>query len=306
MIHALDEIETAPEVVDPYATLQRRARRALDQAELQKAAKLFEWAYVEARRQGDPALEERAYCNMALSAVTTGSATRYLGGLKTIAGGSEDPETRFLAAYDLATVFDNSSDRQEARFYAEIARQLAATSSDPFPRAAASYLLGKLWLGDCRLQPAQRSIEDSIELLDRRGDAQNYALENSTLGYCLMLMGQPVRALTLLEASLRAITGAGSRLYEPAARLNLGFALLEAEDFEGAHLQAEDALALPCGPLDRKYALYLAGETANYLGEFDLAGDRFRRLQEEFFPEMPSLAGELLANPIHGAISWLA
>ncbi len=291
---------------DAYATLRSQAWQALDRAEFKKAEKLFEWAYAEARRRHDISLQERAFCNLTAAAHASGSADRYLTEIRSILGRSGDPETRFLAAYNLAFIFDHQGARRKARFYAQLACQLAAAVDDTLPAAAASYNLGRLWLGESRLQLAQRSIEASIELLDERSEARNHALETSTLGYCLALLGQHSRALALLETSTARIAGVGCRLYEPAARLNFGFALLEMEDFERAHRQAERALRLPCGRLDRKYALYLSGEASSILGRTGAAGERFGLLQEEFYPQIPNLAAELTANRTHGFISWLA
>ncbi len=289
-----------------YATLKRRARRALDQAEFQKAEKLFEWAYVEATRRHDTALQERAYCNLTMAANASGSADRFLAGTRAILANSADPETRFLAAYNLAFVFDHRGARRKARFYAQVACRQAGALDDTLPAAAAAYNLGRLWLGESRLQLAQGSIEASLELLDERSDADNHALESSTLGYCLTLLRQRRRALALLETSTEAITRAGCRLYEPPVRLNFGFALLEMADVERANHQAERALSLLCGSFDRKYALYLSGETSSILGHAGAARERFSQLQQEFYPQMPTLADELVANRTHGFISWLA
>ncbi len=292
--------------VDPYSALNGRARRALARAEFRKAEKLFEWAYVEARRRGAPGLEERAFCNRAVAAATNGSIERYLPGMRAILARSPERENRFLAAYDLAMILETGGFRDQARFFARIAVQLAADLDQPLNASAALFQLGKLRLGDSRLQRAQRAIEEAIRLLGPEADPVVLALQSSVLGYCLARLEQPSRAIALLEGSVDTIDRCGYRLYEPAARLNLGFSLLEMEEFEGAGEQAERILSLSCCRSDRKYALYLAGETSGYLGEFDLARDRFRRLQEEFFPEIESLADELCATPTHGVISWLA
>ncbi len=291
---------------DAYTALKSRARRALDRADFRTAETLFEWAYDEARRQGDLPLMERAYCNLTMVANATGSADRYLEGTRAILGRSTDPEARFLAAYNLAFVFDNQGARRKARFYAQVACQQAAALEDTLPAAAASYNLGRLWLGESRLQQAQRAIEASLGLLDERADLHNHALETSTLGYCLTLLKRRRRALALLEASAEAIARSDYLLYEPAVRLNFGFALLEMGDVERARRQAERALSLPCGCLDRKYALYLAGETSGILGQSDAARERFRQLGAEFYPGIPNLADELTAHRTHGFISWLA
>ena len=291
---------------DSYAALKNRAWQALDRAEFKKAEKLFEWAYVEAGRRNDTALQERALCNMAAVAIPAGSGARYLGEIRAILGRSSDPETRFLAAYNLAFLFELKGALRKALFYAQIAGHQATALEDTLPAAAASYSLGKLWLGESRLQRAQRSIETSIELLDERSERHNHALETSTLGYCLALLGKTRRALALLESSTAAIADLDCRLYEPAARLNFGFALLEMNELERSHHQAERVVSLPCGPLDRKYALYLSGETASMLGRPGVARERFGKLQDEFYPQIPNLAAELAANHTHGFISWLA
>ncbi len=305
MLQTAANFERAP-WAGSYATLRDRARQALDRAEYKKAEKLFEWAYVEATRRRDPALQERAYCNLTVAAHATGSAERYLAGIRAILGTGTDRMARFLAAYNLAFVFEHHTARRKARFYAQVACQQAAALDDTLPAAAAAYNLGRLWLGESRLERAQRSIETSIELLDERSDALNHALETSTLGYCLALMGQKRRALALLEASVAAITRAGYRLYEPAVHLNFGFALLEMADFERAHHHAERALEVPCDRPDRKHALYLSGEAASILGRRVTARERFGQLQDEFYPQIPNLADELAANPTYGFICWLA
>ncbi len=304
MFQSRDTADNDPR--DAYTALKSRAWKALDRAEFKKAEKLFEWALVEARQRGDVSLQERAMCNLTAPAIATGTAMRYLGELRQILGSSADPKARFLAAYNLAFIFDHQEAPRKALFYAQVAYQQSEALEDTASAAIAAYYLGKLWLGESRLQDAQRSMETSIELLDRRSETSSRALETSTLGYCLALLGEKRRALARLEASTTSIADIDCRLYEPASRLNFGFALLEMGEAEHAQYQAEQALSRPCVPLDRKYALFLAGETANLLGQPDAADQRFRQLQEEFFPEIPDLARELAANHISGIISWLA
>ncbi len=305
MLHTEANIERGSEPVS-YARLRSRARRALDRGEYKKAKKLFEWALVEARRQGDTPLQERAYCNLIMAANAAGTADRHIPGARVILGQSADPEARFLAAYNLAVAFDTGGVRSKARFYAQIAGQQAEELGDPVAGGGVAYLLGKLWLGDSRLGRAQRSIERSIELLSQGSGTRDHALENSTLGYCLALRREPARALALLESSARAINRTGCRLYEPVVRLNCGYALLEMEDFERAGDQGERVLRLPGSPIQRKYALYLSGEASSTLGYRDLARERFGQLQDEFYPQLTTLADELAANCTHGFIGWLA
>ncbi len=289
-----------------YALLRDRARRALEAAEHKKAEKLFEWALVAAQRQGDAALQERAFCNLIMAANVAGAADRYVPGARAILGQSTGPGTRFLAAYNLSLVFDCQGVRRKARFYAQVAGRLAEELGDPAAGGTVAHHLGKLWLGESRLQEAQRAFETSIELLDRLADAPDHPLGDSTLGYCLALQRQFGRALALLESSVEAVTRSGCRLYEPAVRLNFGFALLEMEDFERADDQATRALSLTGSRLQRKYTLYLAGETASALGHRELARERFAQLQQEFYPQWPSLADELAANSTLGFVGWLA
>lgn len=94
--------------------------------------------------------------------------------------------------------------------------------------------------------------------------------------------------------------------YENATRLNFGFSLLELEDFDTALEQAVEVLASKSRPLQRKSALYLAGEAYSYLGLADLAREYFVTLQQEFYPHTPSLVDTLQAVRTHRLVTWFA
>lgn len=290
---------------ETYADLRNRALRALARDEIQKAEKLSEWAYNEARLSNNSELMERAYCNRAMVANINGDASRFIRGLRTIVSQSQDPGSRYLAAYNLAGVFQDQRLNRKARFYAEVAFQQAEGVEDPMI-AAAAHMLGLLWLADSRFQRAQKWIETSLEILELSEASQIMAMKKSTLGYCLALMNQPGPALAVLESSVGAITHSPCRLYEANTRLNFGFSLLEMGQVEWAADQALLALeAVRQGPT-RKYALFLLGESLAYLHRPKAARAAFQQLQQEFFPGVAGLADELLANRIHGVISWLA
>ena len=291
---------------DTYGQLRSRAVAALVCGEVDRAEKLFEWAHTEARRSRDPVLVERAFCNRCMVANVRCEATRFIPDLRKIVSESDDPEARYLAAYNLANAFGEERLNRKARFYAEIALQEAGRLESRHLAAGASYALGLLWLGDSRLQRAQRWIEKSMELLECEAESPTLALEGSSLGYCLTLMRQPRRALNLLENGVDTISRSRSRLYESYARLNFGFALLEMGEAEGAGAQAHQVLESGCQHHERKYSLYLAGEALACLDRLRPAREAFRILQEEFFPGIPDLADELLTHRTHGVISWLA
>lgn len=95
-------------------------------------------------------------------------------------------------------------------------------------------------------------------------------------------------------------------IYGNPARLNFGFSLLEMEDFDAALEQAEIVLGSTTTPLLRKTALYLAGEAYSYLGWADLAADSFAALQQEFYPNLPSVLAKLQSVRTHRLVIWFA
>lgn len=290
-----------------YDQLKSRAMRALDRGEVGKAGKLYEWAYTEATRRGDPALIDRAFCNLSMVANVRCEGARFIPGLRDVAGRSDDPETRCLAAHNLAYILsEDSRSHRKARFYAELALHNAEHLESAPMAAAATHLYGLLWLMDSELQRAQRWLERSMELLEPEVDPPTLAMEGSNLGYCLTLMHQYRRALALLETGVDTISRARCGLYENVARLNLGFSLLEMGEIEWAAAQARKVLENGSDREVRKYALYLSGEALANLDRPRQAREAFRLLQDEYFPGIPTLADELVAHRTSGVISWLA
>ena len=290
---------------ESYVDLRSKAHQALEDGHFSRASKLFEWSLTEARRLGDPLLIERARCNRAAAAIELGMAAPVLGELQEVLASSRDLGSRFLAAHLLASAFTVQGMSTETERYVRLAQELAQRMGRPNEMGSSSMKLGLLYLGGSRPQEAQRHIERAVQELTE-GSPEALALARSNLGYCLCQIGRSRRGFRLLEEGAETLAELRYGLYEKSARLNLGFALIDREEFEAALDQADRVLSLTCAAYERKYALYLAGEACTAMDLRERAREHFSLLQREFYPEMPFLIEMLMSVGTHRLVSWHA
>lgn len=288
-----------------YWEWHQRGLEALNEARLSEAAEAFARARSAALRHGLP-LVDRAYCNWAGIRHAQDRRTGLEKGLSRVLGGSEDPRARQLAAYYLACIHWSQKNLKSARFYGSMAVRLAESLELIPSRVAGVHLLGLVWLAESRLEEARACFQEAVDLSAGQGMHPHAVMAKSTLGYCLALQGRRREGLGHLEEALVALD---CPLYEPPMRLNLGFALLEGGDLDGAIVQGRAALDLlerQGSRVDAKFAYYLLGEGYAQSGAGGQAEECFEILQKTWYPQYPELVRTLLACRTYPLLNWLA
>jgi tetratricopeptide (TPR) repeat protein len=290
-----------------YWEWHQRGLQALNDARLSEAAEAFARARSEALRHRLP-LADRAYCNWAGVRHVQDRTKGLEKGLSRILGGSEDPRARQLAAYYLACIHWSQKNLKTARFYGQMAVRLAESLGATPSRVAGTHLLGLVWLAESRLDEARACFQQSVDV--SAGQVHPHAvMAKSTLGYCLSLQGRRREGLAHLEGALLDLMDLDCLIYEPSMRLNLGFALLEGGDLDGAIAQGQAALDLlerQGSRMDAKFAYYLLGEGHAQRGAGRQAEEYFEILQKTWYPQYPELAQVLLACRTYPLLNWLA
>ncbi len=289
-----------------YTQLSRAAELAFFEGKLAKARKLFEWVYTEAVRINEPLLLERTTCNQASVALSMRQGESYLPKLRQIGKHSADRMSRLCANNTLSNVFRERGQRQDAASFGASALAEAKALGRADLVASCLHNAGVLALHSSDLQAAQRFLEEAMALDEEEATPGESALAHSVLGYCLARLGQEQRAYRILNRGLARLSGRGASVYNEAVSLSVGFAMLELENFADALEEAETALSTLAVSLERKYALYLAGESYASLGFVDEARQYFGKLQEEFYPREAGLTDTLLSLRTHRLIGWLS
>jgi tetratricopeptide (TPR) repeat protein len=291
-----------------YWEWHHRGLEAWNAARLSEAAEAFARARAEALRRRLPFVD-RAYCNWAAIRHVQDRTTGLEKGLSRILGGSQDPRARQLAAYHLACICCSQKNLKRARFYGKMAVRLAESLGVISGRIASVHLLGLAWLAESRLKEACACFKEALDLSAGQEEQSHTVMTKSTLGYCLSLQGRQREGLSLLEEALVDLADLDCRAYEPSLRLNLGFALLEGGDLEGAIAQGRAALQLleeQGSKGDAKFAYYLLGEGHAQRGAGRQAEEYFEILQKRYYPQYPGLAQMLLACRTSPMLNWLA
>lgn len=294
-----------PQASAIYVELKERGIKAMAAGEFAKAKKYMEWALVEARRLGQRVLEERTYSDLAMVSVEFESGSPFIAELKTIVERGVDAKSRFQAAHALSVIHCELGQTELSAVYAYAAHGNAQQIESPKERAISSHTLGVQLLIDGNLQRSQRYLEQASELGE--GVLPDVVpLSRSTLGYCLQRLGQSRRAHDLLRESVDRISTGPRSMYDNGIRLNLGFSLLEMDDYEEALELATTILdGRPTLP-HRKSALLLAGEACSYLDNPDWSREYYSMLQEEFYPRQPEVLDHLQSVRTHRYVHWFA
>jgi ATP/maltotriose-dependent transcriptional regulator MalT len=281
--------------------------------ELDQALDLVDVALVWARRQDDPALLDRAVCNRAAIAFELGRGEELVPELRALLLRSEDGENCFLAAYTIARHYELAREARKGLFYARLARDRAIALDDS-RRGSSLNLIANFQVSASRFDDALASYaeaERALEVADGKvaGDALRAAVIGYNVGYCRVVTGDLAGGLGRLYRSLRALVAQRAERHEMLARLDLTFALLEANKPVAAARHAARALALAARFADetaRKNALYLAGAAATARGDEVGARRHFVELQGAFFPEADYLPEILLRVDVRQMVNLKA
>lgn len=285
MIHNSEEFQSA----------RVRWTESVEAGRLEEALVLVEEALVWAETSGDDLLRDRTLCNRAAIALELGHGAAHVPTLRALLLRTADPENTYLAAYTIARHYELQKEHRKGLFYAQLARDRAATLDQNRQAASLNYFANFL-VAESRFDEAIAVYEEALALLPAR-DSLRAAVIGYNLGYCNVLTGHSRDGLGQLYASLRALLRCGADGHAMKAQLDLAFALLETSHARPAGRHAARALALAERFADadaKKNALYLLGAAAVATGDRVGARRHFERLQQGFYPEADYLPELLL------------
>lgn len=291
-----------------FEELRSRVQSAVETGQLDEAARLADQALAWAREHGDVRQLDLAVCNQASVAIELGGGEGHLPELRQVLMRNSNDENCFLAAYGIARVYELKKSNKKAAFYARIACDRAQTVGRREWLASAHNLTGNLLLAESYFVEAAAEYEQALRLVPADSTAR-WALIKDNLGYSCLVQGRHREGFALLFESLRALRRIGASRYAILPRLSLCYGYLEIGRFRLAVRHGRAALAAAEALADTesvKYALFLLGEAANLMGEYDLARRHFSRLQREYYPDAGYLPDFLLAIDVRKLVNLKA
>jgi tetratricopeptide (TPR) repeat protein len=289
---------------DVFEELRERWQRLIELGHLEEAEEILQRALVWARQHGDERRIDSVVCVLAAVAINLGCGDAELPNLREILLRSSDPGNCRLAAYYISVHYQFAHNFKKSLFYARIACERAGQLERADLIAFSRNQLGNALLGESFVDQACHEYETALGLMTESGVWKARILNN--LGYCRVLQKRYSDGYRYLYESLRLLRRFSAERFQMLPRLDLCFAHLETGKYRLAQRQGMAAMELAekMGDSDSiKNALYLLGETANLMGETEMASDYFTRLQRDYFPESPYLPGFLLAVDVRNLVN---
>lgn len=280
---------------EDFQAARARWMESVEAGRLEEALVLVDEALSWAEANGEEILRDRALCNRAAIALELGRGAAHIPALRALLVRTVDAENTYLAAYTIARHYELLKEHRKGLFYAQLARDRAATL-DENRRAASLNSIANFLVAESRFDEAIAVYEEALVLLPSR-ESLRAAVIGYNLGYCKVLTGRNSAGLALLYASLRALLRRGAAAHAMKAQLDLAFALLESgrPRLAGRHAaRALDAAERFEDGDAKKNALYLAGAAAVATGDRVGARRHFERLQQGFYPAADYLPELLL------------
>jgi tetratricopeptide (TPR) repeat protein len=264
---------------------------------------------LEVAQQGEePAIIDRAHCNLYALELDLGRVDEAIAQLSKILMRSQEPEVRRLAAYHLARAYDRRKDWSKGLFYARIAQKSALAVGRPDWIASGENQIGAMLLTSSYFEEAIQSFERALEILPQEPSVER-AIIVDNLGYCHIVQGHYEEGFRALFESLRTLRAFHARKYEVEPLMSLSYAYLEIERPQRSlrHGMAALALAEELGDENSvKTSLFLLGESAKLVGNDLGATDYFRRLQETYYPDEIHLPDMLMVIDARGMVNLKA
>jgi tetratricopeptide (TPR) repeat protein len=277
-------------MTERFDQLQQQAQDAFVNGELRRSVELFEEAEQLALENGQQNLAERAFCNRCAVLIELEEGHDQIPKLKRILLRSQEPKTRYLAAYYTAEAFRGDEDWERALTYAKRASELAEQLDEAPARAAVSNLLGTVAMRSCEFEEADSAFSNALTWY---ADADGYhrimaAQVTDNLGYVRMCTGRLDDGLRLCEQARDSFEElrADHYLYETLQDLCYGYILDDRLD--RAERCGGRALELAIEHSDRliaKNCLFLLSEIAVRQGDTF----RARRYLRELIAHYPDV-----------------
>ncbi|MEZ5314559.1 MAG: hypothetical protein R2862_13450 [Thermoanaerobaculia bacterium] len=230
-----------------------------------------------------------------------------VGELRDLLMRSGDAENGFLAAYTIARHYELHKEARKGLFYARIARDRAELL-DESRKASSLNQIANFQVAGSRFEEALATYAEAESRL-APDDRLRSAVIGYNAGYCHVVTGELRRGLGRIYRALRLLRSLGAQRHEMLARLDLAFALLEANRANAAERHAVRAHELAIRFADdgsRKNSLYLAGAAARTLGNDFVARRRFAELQVDFYPDADYLPELLMGVDVLALVNLKA
>lgn len=265
------------------------------------ASKVAEWA----NAHGEPWQLHRSTCSKAAVLIELGESGPIKNELRHTLLQTADPEIAFLASYTLSRAYDLEGNVSKAQFYARTASRHALMNGRPEQIASSHNLLGSLLLAQSEFESALSEFELAVAAISEEPTAKLASyLDNR--GYCYIVLGQSRRGFRDLLTSVRMSRKSKAAIFEADARLSLAYAYLQEGLYRRSLHHARRSMMLADATGQRstlKYGLFVLGEAEKLAGNPFAARQHFCRLQEEFYPDAPSVPDLLLFLNVQSVIN---
>lgn len=294
----------------PFERLLAEIKDAYDHGRLDRAMARSRDAIAWGERHGDQAAIDRALCNRAGFRLAQGELEGIAREQQMILMRRSDPVNTYLAAYNLALVYDQRKQWAKSLFYARIALDHAQRlASDPY-RARSHNLIANALVAQSYFREALDAYRQAQALVPPAPSPER-ALILANAGYCQLVGSDFDAGFSSLFTALRMIRHLGVETFERISRVRLSLCYGYIELGRFAHARRHGLAALRCGeqaadPELCGYALYLLGETEKQAGNAGRAVRYFERLQRERYPENPALPDLLMAAETHKLVNLMA
>lgn len=285
----------------------RLARQAHRQGDRERVLACYRSALRAARRSGNPALEQRARCDVSSALLELGRYRDAEIGLREIILHGRDARAVWQATFNLAIALrrQGSLDRacQFARRALEAARRLRSKSF----RARSLNLLGNLHLIESRFDEALDCYRRALRLYEScPGDSRySSSVIRDNIGYCLLLKGRFEEGTREIETALALAREVGQARAEAECLQDRCYGLLRMRRLEEAEEDGRRALELAERHGYREMIVncyYLLGEIRHLLRDARGRDEYFLKLQA-LYPHLPFLRDFLCAFDVSGIIN---
>ena len=222
------------------------------------------------------------------------------------------PSLRGLAAYHLATKFENEKDYARARFYLDIALQGAEDANDRRLAMVTTIDLGNLCVYDSHPEEAIGYYERSLEMVAdaeflltvSENEARLWtAFATQNLGYCRVIGNEPEAGVALLHRAIEMFEESDGAAYAAESQLDLCLGYLELGRLDEARAHGETGLRDATEDRQVRNAHYLLGEIAYTTGDIDRAEYHFDQLAR-YYPDFPQLRNLLFAIDLRKMVNF--
>ena len=224
------------------------------------------------------------------------------------------PELRSLAAYHLATKFENEKEFKRARFYLEMGLEAARESGNLRLETSTRIDLGNLCVYDSKPDEAMVYYREALEALSgEEADAifdqtpterQLWvAMATQNLGHCHVVTDQPEEGIALLHRALEMFAACEGEAYMAESHLDLAIGYFDLQQYDLARTHAETGLAGATEDRQVRNAHYLLGEIAFTQGDTEAAEHHFDQLAR-YYPDFPQLKNLLFAIDLRKMVNF--